>query len=411
MIENLKKIDPAIADLIEEEEVREQDSIRLIASENYASRAVMAAVGSVFTNKYCEGYSGRRYYLGQEVTDQLEDLTISRAKRLFGAEHVNVQPYSGSPANLEAYFALCKPGDRIMGLDLPHGGHLTHGWKASVTGQLFEAHHYRLDQETELLDYEAIRKQALEVKPHILIAGHSAYPRELDFAKFEEIARESGAHLLVDMAHISGLVAGGVHPSPVPYADVVTSTTHKSLRGPRSGMILCKESFGKAIDKSVFPGMQGGPHMNTMAGLAVALHEALRPDFSLYAEQIVKNSQAMADEFLTLGYRLVTGGTDNHLVLVDLTNQNVGGKEASIAMDKAGLVCNYNTIPYDPRKPFDPSGIRLGTPAITTRGMKEEESRQIAQWISYSIHNRDHESKLKALREEVKIFCQNYPVP
>jgi glycine hydroxymethyltransferase len=407
----IQEVDPDLYELIQKEEAREHDSIRLIASENYASRAVLSAAGSVFTNKYCEGYAGKRYYLGQDNTDALESLAIERAKTLFGADHVNVQPYSGSPANLAAFMAVAKLHDKMLALDLPQGGHLTHGWKVSATGKMFEASHYKLDPDTELLDYEAIRQQALELRPKILIAGHSAYPRSVDFKKFAEIAEESGSILIADMAHISGLVAGGVHQSPVPYADIVTTTTHKSLRGPRSGMILCKEAYAKAIDRSVFPGMQGGPHMHIVAALAVALKEALEPDFKKYAAQIVKNAKAMADEFQKCGYRLVTGGTDNHLLLVDLTNKQVTGKEAAIAMDKAGIICNPNTIPYDPRSPFNPSGIRIGTPAVTTRGMLEDDMRRIVHLIDTSIQNRDNDTKLKSLREEVTSFCRGYPTP
>ena len=407
----LRAADPAVFDLIEQEEQREQDSIRLIASENYASRAVMAATGSIFTNKYCEGYPGKRYYLGQEFTDALESLTIERAKRLFGAEHVNVQPYSGSPANLAAYLAVAEPHDTILGLDLPHGGHLTHGWKVSATGKLFDAHHYKLSQDTELLDYDQIRQMAKEHRPRILIAGHSAYPRLMDFEAFAQIAHEVGAIFLTDMAHISGLVAGGAHPSPVPHSDIVTTTTHKSLRGPRSGMILCTAEHAKAIDRSVFPGMQGGPHMHAVAGLAVALEEALQPDFSTYAHQIVKNAKAMAQAFLERGYRLVTGGTDNHLVLVDMTSKGMGGKPASVAMEAAGIVCNPNTIPYDTRKPFDPSGIRIGTPAITTRGMKEAEAKQIVGWIDEAITHAGDEAALGRIRATVKEFCAGFPAP
>ena len=411
LFEALQATDPAVFELIEGEEQREQDSIRLIASENYASRAVMAATGSVFTNKYCEGYPGKRYYLGQEFTDRLETLTIERAKRLFGADHVNVQPYSGSPANLAAYLAVANPHDPILGLDLPHGGHLTHGWKVSATGQLFDAHHYKLDRQTERLDYDQIRQLALEHKPRILIAGHSAYPRLMDFEAFAQIAKEVGAVLLTDMAHISGLVAGGAHPSPVPHSDIVTTTTHKSLRGPRSGMILCRSEHAKAIDRSVFPGMQGGPHMHAVAGLAVALKEALSPDFSTYAHQIVKNAKAMAEAFLERGYRLVTGGTDNHLVLVDMTSKGMGGKPASVAMEAAGIVCNPNTIPYDTRKPFDPSGIRIGTPAITTRGMKEAEAKQVVAWIDEAITHAGDQPALQKIKGKVKEFCAGFPAP
>ena len=411
VVEAIRAVDERVAEIIELEEQRERDTIRLIASENYASRAVMAATGSIFTNKYSEGYAGKRYYLGQELCDAVEVLAIERAKELFGAEHVNVQPYSGSPANFAAYLALLKPGDTILGMDLPHGGHLTHGWKVNFSGKLFKGEHYQVAEGTELLDYDAIRKQAEEVRPKVIVAGHSAYPRELDFAAFREIADAVDATLLVDMAHISGLVAGKVHPSPVPYADIVTSTTHKSLRGPRSGLIMCTSEHAKAIDRAVFPGAQGGPHMHAVAALAVALKEALEPDFASYAQQIVANARAMAEAFGEAGYRVVTGGTDNHLVLVDLTPKGLGGKPASIAMEKAGIVCNYNTIPYDTRKPFDPSGIRIGTPAITTRGMVEKDMRQIVAWIDQAIESRDDDAKLASIREDVRTFCADFPVP
>jgi len=411
VVDIIGEADPEVAELIRKEEQREQETIRLIASENYASRAVMGATGSVFTNKYCEGYAGKRYYLGQEVTDMLERLTISRAKELYGAEHVNVQPYSGSPANFAAFLAVADPGDKILGMDLPHGGHLTHGWKVNFSGRLFDGAHYKVSRDTELIDYDQIRELALEHRPKILIAGHSAYPRQLDFAAFAEIAREVEAVFLTDMAHISGLVAGGAHPSPVPHSDIVTTTTHKSLRGPRSGMILCKSEHAKAIDRAVFPGAQGGPHMHAVAALAVALHEALRPDFKAYAQQIVDNARAMAAAFAERGYRLVTGGTDNHLVLVDLTPKGIGGKPASVAMEKAGIVCNYNTIPYDTRKPFDPSGVRIGTPAVTTRGMGEAEMVQIVEWIDGAITHAEDDAKLNTIRGEVREFCSNFPTP
>jgi glycine hydroxymethyltransferase len=411
VVEAVRAVDPQVAEIIEREERREAETIRLIASENYASRAVMAATGSIFTNKYSEGYAGKRYYLGQELCDAVERLAIDRAKELFGAEHVNVQPYSGSPANFAAYLALLEPGDTILGMDLPHGGHLTHGWKVNFSGKIYDGAHYQVAEGTELIDYDALLDQAREVRPKVLVAGHSAYPRELDFAAFRSIADDVGATLLVDMAHISGLVAGKVHPTPVGHADVITSTTHKSLRGPRSGLIMCTSEHARAIDRAVFPGAQGGPHMHAVAALAVALKEALEPDFAAYAAQIVANARAMAEAFGEAGYRVVTGGTDNHLVLVDLTPKGMGGKPASIAMEKAGIVCNYNTIPYDTRKPFDPSGVRIGTPAITTRGMKEAEMRQIVGWIDAAITAHDDDAKLAAIREDVRAFCAGYPVP
>lgn len=411
ILEAIGQTDAAVADLIRAEEQREIDTVRLIASENYASRAVLLATGSIFTNKYCEGYAGKRYYGGQEFTDALERLTIERAKNLFGAEHANVQPYSGSPANFAVFLALANVGDRMLGMDLPHGGHLTHGWGVNFSGKLFSASHYQVDPETERLDYDKIRAQALELRPKLLICGASAYSRTIDFEAFASIAAECEATLIADMAHISGLVAAGVHPSPVPHADVVTSTTHKTLRGPRGGLILCKEAHAKAIDRAVFPGMQGGPHMNTVAALAVALQEAASAQFVQYAKQIIANAQAMASAFTERGYRIVSGGTDNHLVLVDLSAKNIGGKAASIAMEKAGIVCNYNTIPYDKRKPFDPSGVRIGTAAITTRGMVEDDARKIVAWIDEAIQRHDDDAHLAVMREQVREFCRQFPAP
>lgn len=412
LLETIEAVDPEAAALIRGEEQREQDTIRLIASENYASRAVMAATGSIFTNKYCEGYPGKRYYLGQEFTDKIEALAQERARALFKAEHVNVQPYSGSPANFAVYLAMCSPGDKVLGMDLPHGGHLTHGWKVSFSGQLYGAAHYKVAEGTELLDMDAVREQALAERPKMIIAGHSAYPRLLDFEAFASIAQEVGAVLLADMAHISGLVAAGVHPSPVPHADVVSTTTHKSLRGPRSGMILCKKAHAKAIDRAVFPGAQGGPHMHAIAALAVALYEASQPEFVTYAEQIVANARAMAEAFMARGYRVVTGGTDNHLVLVDVAaTHEIGGKAAALAMEAAGIVANPNTVPYDTRKPFDPSGVRIGTPAVTTRGMAEAEMVQIVAWIDAAITHRDDAARLETIRHEVRELCARFPAP
>lgn len=411
ILEYLRSVDPEVGELIEGEVKRETDTIRLIASENYASQAVMMATGSIFTNKYCEGYANKRYYLGQEFTDKLELLAIERAKRLFGAEHVNVQPYSGSPANFAAFLAIANVGAKTLGMDLPHGGHLTHGWKVNFTGKLFEASHYQVDRETERIDYDRVREQAMEVRPDILICGASAYPRIIDFEAFASIAEECGATLVADIAHISGLVAANVHPSPVPHADVVTTTTHKTLRGPRSGMIMCKQAHAKAIDRAVFPGAQGGPHMHAVAALAIALEEALRPDFTTYAEQIVANAKAMAEAFAERGYRLVSGGTDNHLLLVDLTPKGIGGKPASVAMEKAGIVCNYNTIPYDTRKPFDPSGIRIGTAAVTTRGMVEADMKQIVEWIDLAIEHREDDARLAQICADVNAFTRAFPMP
>ena len=408
---HLQRNDPELFDLIRKEEERQRDKIRLIASENYISSAVREATGSVLTNKYSEGYSGKRYYEGQQYIDQVENIAIERAKDIFGAEHVNVQPYSGSPANLAVYLAFLSPGDTILGMALPHGGHLTHGAKVSISGKYFNAESYALDQETGLLNYDTIREKALACKPKILIAGHSAYPRVLDFPKFREIADACGALLLVDMAHFAGLVAGGAHPSPIPYADVVTTTTHKSLRGPRGAMILCKQAHAAAIDKAVFPGLQGGPHNNTTAAIAVALKEAAAPEFKQYAAQIVKNARALAATLLERGFNLVTGGTDNHLMLIDLTNKNVTGKIAAKALDAAGIVLNYNAVPYDTRKPFDPSGIRLGSAAVTSRGFKEEQMVQTGKWIDAIISDPANTTLQAEIAGAVKKLCAGFPAP
>src|SRR5512138_2725931 len=370
---HLAEADPEVAALVAGEEKREFEKIRLIPSENYASRAVLEATGSLFTNKYSEGYAGKRYYEGQQCVDPLEQLAIARAKALFGADHANVQPYSGSPANLAVYFALLKPGDTVMGMALPHGGHLTHGWNVSITGAFFRSVQYGVDIQTGLIDYDQVRELAVKERPKLMIAGATAYPRVIDFAAMRRIADEVGAHLLVDMAHIAGLVAGGAHPSPIPHAHVVSTTTHKSLRGPRGAMLLCKQEMAKAIDKAVFPGLQGGPHNHTTAGIAVAL--------KAYARQIVANARALAACLAGCGFKLVSGGTDNHLILMDVTPRGMTGKAYAKALDRAGLECNYNTVPGDPRKPFDPSGLRLGTPACTSRGMKEPEMLKVASWF------------------------------
>lgn len=409
-MQNLQQNDPQIYDLIRQEEARQADKIRLIASENYVSAAVMEATGSVLTNKYSEGYSGKRYYEGQQFVDQIEDLAISRAKEVFGAEHVNVQPYSGSPANMAVYLAFLKPGDTILGMALPHGGHLTHGSKVSISGKYFNAESYSLDEDGNL-NYETIRTKAKECQPKILIAGHSAYSRILDFKTFRSIADEVGAILMVDMAHFSGLVAGGAHPSPIPYADVVTTTTHKSLRGPRGAMIMCKKEHAAAIDKAVFPGCQGGPHNSTTAALAVALKEAATDSFKHYAAQIVTNAKALAATLLDNGFNLVTGGTENHLMLIDLTNKSVTGKVAAKALDAAGIVLNYNSVPFDTRKPFDPSGIRLGTCAVTSRGFKEEQMEQIGKWINAVVDDPENTELLSDIAQQVKTLCDKFPAP
>ncbi|KAB2934227.1 MAG: serine hydroxymethyltransferase [Leptonema illini] len=407
----LKSIDSEVFNLVRSEESYQRSTIRLIASENYTSRAVLEACGTVFQNKYSEGYPGARFYQGQINCDALERLAIDRAKALFGAEHANVQPYSGSPANLAVYLAFAKPGDTILGLNLSHGGHLTHGSKASVTGKWFNAVHYNLNPDTGLLDYDEIRRLALEHRPKLLIAGHSAYPRQLDFAKFRKIADESGAILFVDMAHFAGLVAGGAHPNPVPFADVVTTTTHKTLRGPRGAMILCKEAHAKAIDKAVFPGLQGGPHNSTTGGIAVALKEAATPAFKEYAHAVVANAKALAAELSAKGFKLVSGGTDNHLILIDLTNKGITGKEMAIALEAAGIVLNYNTVPGETRPAFDPSGIRLGTPSVTSRGFGVGEMKRIAEWMDAVASDAKNTEKLASIARDVAALCSGFPVP
>ncbi len=410
-MEDLKSTDNEIYELIRLEEKRQFNKIRLIASENYVSSAVLQATGSILTNKYSEGYAGKRYYEGQQIIDQVERLAIDRARALFGAEHVNVQSYSGSPANLAVYLAFLRPGDTILGMALPHGGHLTHGAKVSISGKYFNAVSYTLSRETGLIDYDAIRDQALTSRPKIIIAGHSAYPRLIDFARFRAIADECGALLLVDMAHFAGLVAGGAHPSPLPFADVVTTTTHKSLRGPRGAMILCKEQHAAAIDKAVFPGIQGGPHNNTTAAMAVAFKEAGTEDFRNYARQVVENSRALAETLTAKGFRLITGGSDNHLLLVDLTNKNIGGKPAAKALDKAGVVLNYNAIPFDPRKPNSPSGIRIGTAAVTSRGFKQKQMVQVGEWIDAVVSEPENDRLIGDIAGDIASFCRNFPPP
>lgn len=410
-MEHLREQDPEIYRCIQQEELRQHEKIRLIASENYVSAAVMEATGSVLTNKYSEGYVGKRYYEGQQLIDQVEALAIERAKAVFGAEHVNVQPYSGSPANLSVFLAFLNPGDTILGMALPHGGHLTHGAKVSISGKYFRAESYSLQRESGQLDYDALHDQAMACKPRILIAGYSAYPRILDFERFRAIVDACGALLLVDMAHFAGLVAGGVHPSPVPYADVVTTTTHKTLRGPRGAMILCKAEHAAAIDKAVFPGTQGGPHNHTTAAIAVALKEAGSEAFKEYAAQVVRNAKVLAEALVRRGYTLVTGGTENHLMLIDLNNKGISGKTAARALDAAGLVLNCNAVPFDPRKPFDPSGIRLGSAAVTSRGFKEEQMEQIGAWIDTVIQNSDNAAVQAEVAAEIRELCRSYPAP
>jgi glycine hydroxymethyltransferase len=407
----LDAADPVVADLIRQEGLREFRKFRLIPSENYVSRAVMEAVGSVLTNKYSEGYPGKRYYEGQQVIDSLEALACDRVRALFGAEHVNVQPYSGSPANLAVYLAFCKPGDPIMGLGLPAGGHLTHGWNVSITGRYFESHPYGVTRDTQLIDFAEVRQKALEHKPKLLWCGTTAYPRLIEFDKFREIADECGAVLCADISHIAGLVAGGAHPSPVGIADVVTSTTHKTLRGPRGGMIMCRAEHRAAIDRAVFPGLQGGPHNHTTAGIAVAVKEASQPEFKVYAHAVVDNARTLGNALASHGFELVTGGTDNHLLLIDLTSKGVTGKVAAKALDRAGIVVNYNTVPFDPRSPFDPSGIRLGTPAITSRGMGPAEMRVLAGFIQRVVAAPNDEAEIERVAREVEEVTRGFPAP
>ncbi|WP_018350791.1 serine hydroxymethyltransferase [Longispora albida] len=412
-ISHLAAEDPQIAGLIEAEAQRQFEKIRMIASENYVSTAVLEATGTVLTNKYSEGYAGKRYYEGQQFVDQIETLAIERAKELFGVDHANVQPYSGSPANLAVYLAFLKPGDTVMGMALPHGGHLTHGHAVSATGKWFNATHYGVEAETGRVDMNKVREAALEHRPKLLIAGGTAIPRTIDFPAFAEIAQEIGAILLADIAHIAGLIAGGAHPSPAGYADVISTTTHKTLRGPRGAMLMCKEEHAKALDRAVFPGLQGGPHNHTTAGIAVALREASTDAFKAYAHQVVANAQALAAALTERGFDLVSGGTDNHLILADLTPKGIAGKPAAQALDRAGIELNYNTVPFDPRKPFDPSGIRLGTAGLTTRGLTPEQMPQVAQWMDEAIVAavKDDGAELDRIAGEVSDLLSGYPMP
>ncbi len=411
MLSALEKYDPQIFELLTQEKARQSASIRLIPSENYVSKAVMQATGSCLTNKYAEGYPSKRYYEGQQVTDLIESIATQRAKKIFHADHANVQSYSGSVANVAAYAALLNPGDTIMGLSLPYGGHLTHGWKVSLTSKVYNSVQYELNPDTGRLDFDQIRDLAKKHKPKMIISGATAYPREIEFDKFGEIAKEVGAYHLSDIAHISGLVIAGIHISPVPHADIVSTTTHKTLRGPRGGMLLCKEKHAKKLDSAVFPGLQGGPHMHTITAIAVALAEADTNEFVEYAKQIVKNAKRLADKLMEGGFDLVSGGTDNHLLLLDLRNKNVLGKKVAKALDRAGIVSNYNTIPNDPSTPFNPSGLRIGTPAVTTRGMKEDQMDIIASAIKTVVENIDNESVLEQVRREMLLLCSNFPVP
>ncbi|WP_437686925.1 serine hydroxymethyltransferase [Sorangium sp. So ce176] len=407
----LSEVDPEIAELIRLEERREADTFRLIASENYVSRAVLEATGSVLTNKYSEGYPHKRYYEGQQQVDVIEELARTRVAKLFGAEHVNVQPYSGSPANLAVYLAFAQANDTIMGLGLPAGGHLTHGWSVSITGKYFKSVPYGVRESDHRIDMDQVRDLARAHRPKLIWCGTTAYPRIIDFAAFRAIADEVGAILAADIAHIAGLVAGGVHPSPVGIADVVTSTTHKTFRGPRGAMILCKKEHASAIDKAVFPGLQGGPHNHTTAAIAVAAKEASEDGFQTYAKQIVENAKALGRALESRGFRLITGGTDNHLLNIDMTPKGLAGKPYAQALDRAGIVANYNSIPFDPRKPFDPSGIRIGTPAVTSRGMGVAEMERLAAWMDDVAQNISDEARIARIAAEVAELCRGFPAP
>jgi len=410
-MQNLKQSDPTVNDLIKQEARRQRGVLRMIASENFASAAVMEASGSILSNKYSEGYPGARYYKGQQVIDTVEQLAIDRAKALFDAEHVNVQPYSGSPANMAVYLGLLGTCGKVLGMDLAAGGHLTHGAKVSFSGKYYENAYYGVDHKTERIDLTAVRELARSFRPDMIICGASSYPRVIDFAGFAEIAKEVGAFLLADIAHISGLCITGEHPNPCPHADVATTTIHKMLRGPRAGMILCKKELAAKIDKAVFPGLQGGPHNATIAGVAVAMSEAAKPDYAAYCRQVVKNAKALAHHLIERGFRLVTGGTDNHMLLFDATAIGLTGNVFATALDNAGIVTNINKIPFDPRKANDPSGVRLGTAALTTQKMQEAEMETIARMIHQVAQSVDDETTIKAIRDEVREFCAAFPPP
>jgi len=409
-MKNLKKEDPAVYKATMGELKRQQEGMELIASENYVSEAVLEALGSIFTNKYSEGYPGKRYYGGQEYTDIVEQLAIDRAKKLFGAEHVNVQPLSGAPANMIAYAAVLNPGDKVLGMDLSHGGHLTHGHPVTLSAKIYDFVRYKTGKDGKI-DYKALEEMAIKEKPKMILAGFSAYTRQLDYKKFQAIAKKVGAITMIDIAHIAGLIAGGAIPNPVPYFDIVTTTTHKTLRGPRGGMIMCKERFAKAIDKSAFPGFQGGPHENNIAAKAVAFGEALKPSFKKYATQIIKNAKILEIEMMKHGFKIMFGGTDNHMILVDVfSSKGVTGKEAEKILDEVGMTLNKNMIPDDPRGPMDPSGVRIGVPAVTTRGMKEKEIRTIARLINDAIENRSDKKRIKEIKKEVVTLCKKFPI-
>ena len=406
----LAAADPDIAAQIENEVLRQHEGLEMIASENFVSRAVLEAAGTVFTNKYAEGYPGKRYYGGCEYADVVENIARDRAKQLFGAEHVNVQPHSGSQANAAAYMALISPGDCVLGLDLAHGGHLTHGHKLNFSGKLYRIVGYQVRKDTETIDYDALEALAEREKPKMIIGGGSAYPRQFDFPRMRAIADKVGAYFVVDMAHFAGLVAGGAHPSPVPHAHVVTTTTHKTLRGPRSGLILCRQEFAAAIDRSVFPGQQGGPLMHIVAAKAVAFKEALAPEFSAYAHQVVTNAKVLAEAIGAEGYRIISGGTDTHVLLIDVFQKGMLGSEAESALGEAGITVNKNAIPYDTNPPMKPSGIRIGTPALTTRGMKEPEMRVIAGWIAQALEHRSDAGRLRQIRGQVQELAEKFPL-
>jgi len=422
ILDSVSQTDPEVLGAIRNEVKRQQHGLEMIPSENFSSQAVREAMASPFNDKYAEGYPKKRYYGGNKFVDVVEELAIERAKKLFGAEHANVQPYSGSPANMAAYFAILEPGDTMMGLILAHGGHLTHGHKVNFSSKIYNSVQYPLSKETGRIDYDELRKLAKEHKPKVIISGATAYPREYEFKEFHSIAEEVGAYSMADIAHIAGLIAAGVHQSPFPFTDIVTTTTHKTLRGPRGGMIMCKiedrlkeqyhadskYDLATRIDRAVFPCLQGGPHEHQIAAKAVAFGEALKPEFKDYAKQIVKNAKTLAEGLMDHGFDLVSGGTDNHLILIDMTNKNVSGKEAEEVLDEVGITVNKNMVPHDPRKPFDPSGIRLGTPAITTRGLKEEEMKQVADFINRAIENKDDDSAKKKIRQEVDELCSRF---
>lgn len=411
LLENLASVDPEIKTAIDNELSRQRNKLEMIASENIVSKAVMEAQGSVLTNKYAEGYPGKRYYGGCEYVDVVEQLAIDRAKKLFGAEYANVQPHSGAQANTAVYFALLKPGDTILGMNLTDGGHLTHGSPVNISGKYFKIVPYGVNKETERIDYDEMERLAKEHKPKLIVGGASAYSRIIDFERMAQIAKSVGAYLMVDMAHIAGLVAAGLHPSPVPYADVVTTTTHKTLRGPRGGLILCRDAeFGKQFNKAVFPGTQGGPLMHVIAAKAVAFKEALSDEFKAYQKQVIKNAAVLAEELTKKGFRIVSGGTDNHLMLVDLRSKNITGKEAQFLLDDIGITANRNTIPFEPLSPFVTSGIRLGTPALTTRGLKEDDIRQVADIIATVIDNRDDAAAIEKAKAEVQDICKKFPL-